>query len=57
MLIEILELFFNRKCDVTLGDFLEFLELFFNGGKMMWHNVVWHAHLIFLNIFQCKKMA
>jgi hypothetical protein len=47
MLIEILELFFNRKCDVTLGDFLEFLELFFNGGKMMWHNVVWHAHLIF----------
>jgi hypothetical protein len=31
MLLEFLELFLMEKCDVTKGDFLEFLELFFNG--------------------------
>jgi hypothetical protein len=30
MLLEFLELFFNKERDVAWGDFLKFLKLFFN---------------------------
>jgi hypothetical protein len=30
MLLKFSELFFNGKCDITCGSFMEFLELFFN---------------------------
>jgi hypothetical protein len=33
MLLEFSKIFLMEKCDVALGDFLEFLELFFNGER------------------------
>jgi hypothetical protein len=33
MLLEFLELFLMEKSDIVCGDFIEFLELFFNGER------------------------
>jgi hypothetical protein len=52
MLLAFLELFFNKKCDVTWGDFLEWLELFFK-RKVICRDVT--CYLNFYNYFSMEK--